>query len=40
MFSPSFDEVKKIAKNEEYKRIPIVYELFSDVATKIQFFGF
>ena len=36
MFSPSFDEVKKIAKNEEYKRIPIVYELFSDVATPIE----
>ncbi len=36
MFSPSLDEVKKIAKNEEYKRIPLAYELFSDVATPIE----
>lgn len=36
MFSPSFDEVKKIAKNKEYKRIPLAYELFSDVATPIE----
>jgi len=36
MFSPSFDEVKKIAKNKEYKRIPMAYELFSDVATPIE----
>ena len=36
MFSPSFDEVKKIAKNDEYKRIPVAYELFSDVATPIE----
>ena len=36
MFSPSLDEVKKIAKNEEYKRIPVAYELFSDVATPIE----
>ena len=35
MFSPSLDEVKKIAKNKEYKRIPLAYELFSDVATPI-----
>ena len=36
MFSPSIDEVKEIAKNEEYKRIPISYELFSDIATPIE----
>ena len=36
MFSPSFEEVKKIAKNKEYKRIPIYYELFSDFATPIE----
>ena len=36
MFFPSFDEVKKIAKNDEYKRIPVAYELFSDVATPIE----
>ncbi len=36
MFSPSIDEVKKIAKNEEYKRIPVSYELFSDMATPIE----
>ncbi|WP_407413073.1 anthranilate synthase component I [Methanobrevibacter sp.] len=36
MFSPSLDEVKEIAKDEQYKRIPITYELFSDVSTPIQ----
>lgn len=36
MFSPSLDEIKNIAKNKEYKRIPISYELFSDVATPIE----
>ena len=36
MFSPSLDEVKEIAKDEQYKRIPITYELFSDIATPIQ----
>ena len=36
MFSPSFEEVKEISKNEEYKRIPISYELFSDIATPIE----
>ena len=36
MFSPSLEEVKKIAKNKEYKRIPISYELFSDIATPIE----
>ena len=36
MFSPSLEEVKDISKNEEYKRIPISYELFSDIATPIE----
>ena len=36
MFSPSLEEVKEIAENKEYKRIPISYELFSDMATPIE----
>ena len=36
MFSPSIEEVKEIVKNEEYKRIPISYELFSDIATPVE----
>ena len=36
MFSPSFEEVKEISKNQEYRRIPISYELFSDIATPIE----
>ena len=36
MFSPSLEEVKNISKNKEYKRIPISYELFSDIATPIE----
>lgn len=36
MFSPSLDEVKKIGKNKDYKRIPVSYELFSDIATPIE----
>ena len=36
MFFPSLDEVKNISKNKEYKRIPIAYELFSDIATPIE----
>ena len=36
MFSPSYKEVKEIAKNKEYKRIPLSYELFSDIATPIE----
>ena len=36
MFSPSLDEVKKIAENTEFKRIPISYELFSDIATPVE----
>ncbi|WP_407377133.1 anthranilate synthase component I [Methanobrevibacter sp.] len=36
MFFPSLDEVKDISQNDEYKCIPISYELFSDVATPIE----
>ncbi len=36
MFSPSLDKVKEIAKNREYKRIPVAYELYSDIATPIE----
>lgn len=36
MFSPTLEEVQEIAKNDEYKRIPIYCELFSDVATPIE----
>ena len=36
MFFPNFDEVKKIAENKQYKRIPVAYELFSDIATPIE----
>jgi len=36
MFSPNFEEVKKIAKNTEFKRIPISYGLFSDISTPIE----
>ncbi len=36
MFSPSIEEVKKISQNEEYKRIPISYEMYSDIATPIE----
>lgn len=36
MFSPSLDEVKSIAENKEYKRIPISYEFYSDIATPIE----
>ena len=36
MFSPSYEEVTEIAKNKEYKRIPVYYELFSDIATPIE----
>ena len=36
MFSPSLDEVKEIAKDKQYKRIPISYELFSDISTPIE----
>ena len=36
MFSPSLEEAKNISENKEYKRIPISYELFSDIATPIE----
>ena len=36
MYSPSLDEVKKISENDDYKRIPVAYELFSDIATPIE----
>ena len=36
MFSPNLDEVKEIAKDESYKRVPISYELFSDIATPVE----
>lgn len=36
MFSPSIEEVKDICKNSQYKRVPISYELFSDMATPIE----
>lgn len=36
MFSPNLDDVKEIAENDEYKRIPVSYELFSDIATPIE----
>lgn len=35
MFSPSLEDIKEIAKDEQYKRIPVAYELFSDIATPI-----
>lgn len=36
MFFPSLEEVKNISDNQEYKCIPVAYELFSDVATPIE----
>lgn len=36
MFSPDIEKVTEIAKNKEYRRIPISYELFSDMATPIE----
>lgn len=36
MFSPSLEDVKEIGKDKEYKRIPVSYELFSDIATPIE----
>ena len=36
MFSPSLEEVQEIAENQEYRRIPISYELYSDIATPIE----
>ena len=36
MFSPSLEEVRNLSKNKEYRRIPISYELFSDIATPME----
>ena len=36
MFSPSLEEVQEIVENQEYRRIPISYELYSDIATPIE----
>ena len=36
MFSPSLEEAKIIGRNEEYKRVPISYELYSDISTPIE----
>ena len=36
MFYPNIEEVKEIAKNKSYKRIPISYEIFSDTKTFIE----
>ena len=36
MFFPKLDEIKEIAKNKDYKRIPVAYELFSDITTPIE----
>ena len=36
MFSPSLKDIKEIAKDKQYKRIPVAYELFSDIATPIE----
>ena len=35
MFSPSLEEVKKL-QNKNIKRIPVTYELYSDMATPIE----
>ena len=36
MYSPSLEEVKELCGSCDYKRIPISYELFSDIATPIE----
>ncbi len=36
MYSPKINEVEEIIKNKDYKRIPISYELLSDIATPIE----
>ena len=36
MFYPKIEEVKEIAKDKSYKRIPISYEIFSDTKTSIE----
>lgn len=36
MYCPSLEEVKEIAKEDSYKRIPISFEIFSDAKTSIE----
>ena len=36
MFYPIMEDVKEIAKDKSYKRIPISYEIFSDTKTSIE----
>ena len=36
MFFPSLDEINKIVVNDEYKRVPVCCELFSDIATPVE----
>ena len=36
MFYPNIEQVKEIAKDKSYKRIPISYEIFSDTKTSIE----
>ncbi len=36
MYYPTIDDLRKIAENSEYKRIPVSYELLSDIATPIE----
>ena len=36
MFYPNIEDVKEIAKDKSYKRIPISYEIFSDTKTSIE----
>ena len=36
MFYPNIEEVKDIAKDKSYKRVPISYEIFSDSKTSIE----
>ncbi len=36
MYYPDIDEIKEIAKNKSYKRIPLSYEIYSDIETPIE----
>ena len=36
MYYPDINEIKEIAKNKSYKRIPLSYELYSDIETPIE----
>ncbi|MCC7553262.1 MAG: anthranilate synthase component I [Methanobacteriaceae archaeon] len=36
MFLLSLEEIKNITSNKDYKRIPVAYELFSDIVTPIE----